>query len=355
MSVHRKNDYLEVNIRGSGAFVRTESMRRLGTADSFAFDCDGTLISTAGSYDRATYETVERVLRELHDMSISTAGHGKDMLMALRMTGHYNNDWDSAFAMILFGSMAIAGLDGRSVTATSREIMDAAKGTALRFTESGQAVDVDAMVEYARRFYLSMGKEGDFIRIVGHMNYPNLPHESRLASLYMELYEQFCDTEYPIIDRATVEALISLSGGKKPAIITGNYSRRVREVLGGVLQLFSEEASLFLGDMETSGSKELALFRKPSPEGILRAKKAMGSTSLLYFGDSGEDQLMAARARRKGADVMFAGVTGHSLDPERFTDYFLEKGADAVLTSVGQAPELISMLRKGDPAPTGLV
>lgn len=323
------------------------------SADSFAFDCDGTLISTEGSYDRATYETVERMLMELHSLRISAAEDERDMLVALRMTGLYNNDWDSAFAMILFASMAIAGLDGRSAAATSQEIMDRAKNAALHFTESGRDADVNAMMEHARCFYRSMGKEGDFIRIVRHMNYPNLPPASRLSSLYMELYEQFNGTEYPLIDSSTVEALISLSGGRKPAIITGNYSRRVREVLGAMLHLFSEDASVFLGDMETSGSEELARLRKPSPEGLMRAKKAMGSHRLLYFGDSGEDLLMAERARQKGTRVMFAGVTGKSLDPVRFTSYFMEKGADAVLTSVRQVPGLIMRLRDQFYAPTG--
>ncbi len=357
------DSYVEFKLDSGRVLVRRESIPRLKSVDMFAFDCDGTLIDTEESFVLATFRTSEKMLEVLHGREIDTGRQGRQMLSALRQTGLYNNDWDSAFAIVCFVSMAAAEYDGRSRTAPAAEIMDRANALVREFTASEGRKGIESVKELMMRHYSSLSRQDDYNRIMHYMNYPNMPDRSPLSALYLRLYlgdsgtagggdgsalkwpDGLIGNEHPLVEARTMQSIVSLSGGRKAVILTGNKRSFVAAALGGLTNYFDMDSSLFITDMEESRAEELELFRKPSEAGLLRAVERTNSACVLYAGDSGEDMLMVFAARKKGVHALFTGVTGNTPDPESFRAFFMEKGADAVIESVNQLPETLIRLR----------
>ncbi len=355
--------YIELgSVRGS-MLVSRAAVELLRSVDSFAFDCDGTLLNSEESYVRATFETARTLFERLHGRGIETGKQGRRILSWLRQTGEYNNDWDSTFALVCFTSMAEAELDGAGGSKLPAALMDRAGDIASEFISSADRKDAASLKEFMKRRYASLAKKDEFDRISGFLNYPGGPERSPVSNVYMKFYlgknpddgwdgnyrpldygNGLISKERPLVDARTMSQIISLSGGRKPAILTGSWRSTVSASLGHLAQYFDMGASMFIGDMENEGSPDVAHFRKPSDRGLLRAIELIGSDCLLYTGDSGEDMIMVSAARKKGARVLFAGVTDNTPDPEEFRKYFIEKGADAVLHSASQIPELMNEL-----------
>lgn len=360
---NKDDSYVEFTLDSGRVLVRKESMPHLKSVDMFAFDCDGTLIDTEESFVLATFRTAEKILETLHGREIDTGTQGRKILSALRQTGLYNNDWDSTFAIVCFVSMAVAEYDGRSSTVEAAELMNRANALVKAFTASEGRKGIESVRELMKRHYSSLSKLEDCNRIMRYMNYPNMPEESPLSALYMRLYlgdpdaaeggngvalkwpDGLIGNEHPLVDARTLESIVSLSGGRRAVILTGNKRNFVAAALGSLVDYFDMDSSLFIADMEEAHAEDLELYRKPSEAGLLRAVERTGSACVLYSGDSGEDMLMVSSARKRGVDALFAGVTGNTPDPESFRHFFMGKGADIVMDSVNQLPETIGRLR----------
>ncbi len=234
--VKNGSDYIELQLNGGQALVRKRSVDRLRVVDSFAFDCDGTLVDTEGSFTRATFETVERLLENMHGKRLAPGSASRHILTKLRQTGEYNNDWDSVFAIVCFISAAYAELGSKGHPVCTGELLERAAEMVNVFTLSTGSKGVENAKEYTRSLYAGIGMDREYSRIMSYLNYPNLPSLSPLSSIYQMLYlgrgengsmwpdrtpEGLASSERPLVSAETIRQLMSISGGRKPAIITG--------------------------------------------------------------------------------------------------------------------------------------
>lgn len=351
-------DYMEMDIRGMPAFIRRDSAGALSSVDLFAFDCDGTLIDTEDLFLAAMIGTTEKLLADLHGRELPLGKSAKRMLSLLRQTGEYNSDWDSSFAMTCMVSMALAEYDGRSRDVPGEALMGRAAEIASEFAGSDSPKDVLSFRQYVKRQYSRYGKEDEFGRIMRYLSYPGEESLSPVCRIYGSWYqeagsvdsaaksfERMARKSRRLVDPSILESLLALTGGKKPAIITGSDRSFVEAALGPLSAYFDMEKSTFIGDLDASDKPNLELYSKPSPGSLERAVEGTGCSRLLYTGDSGEDLMMASSARGRGMEVLFAGVTARALDPEGFREHFMKNGADAVLSGVDQLVPLIESLR----------
>lgn len=352
------SDYVEKTIRGLPVFVRRESVKTLSSVDLLAFDCDGTLIDTENLFLDAMVGATEKLLIDLHGRELPLGKSAKRMLSLLRRTGEYNSDWDSTFAMTCMVSMALAEHTGRSGDVPVEKIMQRAEELAAEFTGSGLQKGVLPFKEFVRLHYSRNREEEEFGRIMHYLNYPGDESLSPVCGTYNGWYledgtaedaakgfEKMASGARRLVDSSTLESLVAITGGRKPAIITGSDRCFVEAALGPLSMYFDMGKSTFIGDLESSDTAGLAKFSKPSPVPLERAMEGTGCSRLLYTGDSGEDLMMAMHARKLGLGVLFAGVTARALDPEGFRDHFMANGADVVLSGADQLLPLLEELR----------
>src|SRR3989442_11854323 len=146
-----------------------------------------------------------------------------------------------------------------------------------------------------------------------YTGYPGSPPKRRLATLYDEMYhgpvlfkelygvgaKYFAGTGLITRDRILVTGAdlrhLSKLFGDKLAIDTGRPRKAVEYSLGNLLSFFDLDASVFIGDGEI-GRRHGGVPRfekKPSPASLLHVRDKLGSSNLLYVGDSAEDVMMA--------------------------------------------------------------
>lgn len=348
------HDYIELGVSGGKVLVRRDSIAHLRSVTNFVFDCDGTLVNTEESFMSATFLTVDGLFSALHGREIVTRLKGRCMLSALRQTGEYNNDRDSAFAIVCFLSAAAAEQVG-IVGLQDGELIERGTDIMAEFLSSAGGKSVEDVMGFVAGQHASLGRTEEFGRIMRYLDYPNPPGVSPVSTLYMKLYlgagridrewpVGLIGNERPLVDAETMSELISLSGGRRPAIITGNGRSFVTAALGPLSDSFDLDSSLFILDLENSDYPAAPNFRKPSDAGLLPIAERAGSGFTLYTGDSGEDMLMALTAGARDARVLFSGVTANTPDPTDFRRYFAEKGAHGIMDRVTQLPSVMRLL-----------
>lgn len=327
--------------------------------DSLAFDCDGVLVDSRRSYDEAILRVTDSLTREAVGLRLPWRRAGPPLIERLRMTGGFNNDWDTTYALTVMAAAA----RGRGGARSARDIksivrrMNSIAADAARLRSPIGPRAVEAAVARAN------GNGGDLVKeLKDRLGYPGDPPGSFLAAkfdeayyggaLYREIYgaepanqdgRGLIENERVLVRADDLRSLRAHFSGKM-ALVTGRTTVATRHTLGGLMDLFDLEASTFVGD----GFRELHLGRdpseysKPSPLGLLKAMDSMGAASLLYVGDSGEDALMAEKARERGRSVAFVGISG---DEKSRRSFFRAHGARLVLESVN---ELRDALRSGE-------
>ncbi len=329
-----------------------------------AFDCDGVLVDTSGSYDVAIAKTVETLLGMRYGRHQSFGNAAGRMIFQLRKTGAFNNDWDSTFAIMLFTSLAL--LEEENGSAEERDIAGRTEELVGMFTSKPVTDACRDVVAYVGE--IAGGPMATYVtRLVEWLSYPGSPPESLLATVFDELYygeegfaefygrparyhsgEGLSGTEKLLFDRDLIEDLTRLSG-RKPAIITGRPAKGTRITLGKLLDLFDLDSSVFIGDGDADpksrSSAEASELRKPGPGALLKCMKSMRCGSLIYVGNSAEDLQMSVAARKLGYTVWFAGVCGQGPDAQPALDYFRSEGADMIMQDISQLPYV---LRRAD-------
>ena len=371
--------YTHIGTEHGPAWIRKGSERALLSTDVAAFDCDGVLVDTRKSYDATTVRVVKRLIGEMFGVRLPWGREAPRLIHKLRKTGGFNNDWDTTYALCLFATCSMP-MRFKEALATARRL-PVTPGGAVRSAVPAVFASVNRIiVEYVN----SKGQVGhsSIDRFVGetmsavdqeicalvraYTGYPGSPPKSRLATLFDEMYhgpvlfkelygvgpKYFAGTSLITRDRVLVTGTdlrrLSECLGDKLAIDTGRPRKAVEYSLGDLLSFFDLDASVFIGDGEIGREREGVphFEKKPSPASLLHVRDKLGSSNLLYVGDSAEDVMMATDVRTSSGGVTFAGVYGASHDTRDQVEFFRREGVELILPSVSDLPGVYRRLAR---------
>ena len=324
------------------------SMRGKGKSCAMAFDCDGVLVDSRRSYDDAILRVTDSLTWELAGCRLPWRKIGPPLVEVLRLTGGFNNDWDTTYALTILAGVA-EEKRGRTemVEELGRLVREVAK--------SRRPIGIRAVEKVVSK--CGRERRSTAARLKDELGYPGAPPRSLLATrfdetyyggaLFREMYGRdstfhdgpgLIERERVLIASDTLADLSEAFSGRV-ALVTGRTLLATRHTLGDLVDSFDLEASTFVGDASRdSGSGSEQSYSKPSPLGLVRAMDRFGADRLVYVGDSGEDILMAARAKRLGRRVDFIAVCGADRSKRSF---FESHGAELTLASVNDLPRAL--------------
>jgi HAD superfamily phosphatase len=298
---------------------------------------DGVLIDTRFSYNLAIKKTVKHVLgilngaKTIHSISDS-------ILMKMRLTGGFNNDTDTTYALILTSLVS-------QITST--------KGLESLLFDATNNIDARGIISVER--YLSTLYPRATVESIKHrLGYPGPVGKSIVTTVFdevfygTELFKQrygiypkyyfgdgLIDNEKVVITKGTTRFLLNRFN-KSIGVVSGRSKLAFEYSLQGILSTFNKEACIFLEDEPRKNAK-------PNPYGIRKAMKRMLIKHAIYVGDSVEDIIMVGKAKEEmGLDVEFIGVYGSSATPMETRKALKQNGAEFVLMSVNKLPNILN-------------
>ena len=298
---------------------------------------DGVLIDTRFSYNLAIKKTVKHVLgilngaKTIHSISDS-------ILMKMRLTGGFNNDTDTTYALILTSLVS-------QITSM--------KGLESLLFDATNNIDARGIISVER--YLSTLYPRATVESIKHrLGYPGPVGKSIVTTVFdevfygTELFKQrygiypkyyfgdgLIDNEKVVITKGTTRFLLNRFN-KSIGVVSGRSKLAFEYSLQGILSTFNKEACIFLEDEPRKNAK-------PNPYGIRKAMKRMLIKHAIYVGDSVEDIIMVGKAKEEmGLDVEFIGVYGSSATPMETRKALKQNGAEFVLMSVNKLPNILN-------------
>ena len=366
------DSYTRVTTPAGPVFLRRGS-EVISKIDSIVFDCDGVLIDARNSYDRAIQETLDRITGEIFGIRITWKDRVREMIQSLRMTGGFNNDWDTTYALSLFAAVSLpsdlrgvaaAGSVGKRPRAIGPSLSsEVASGVARlvgKFSRLPSRPGHNSVNRFVRDS-LSADDRKLCNAVAEYEGYPGTPPTSRLASMFDEMYHGpelyremygaepkyyegrgYIEDDELLVNEQDVAFLSRRLGGRL-ALATGRPSGATWHSLGGLMSYFRSDASVFIGDADRGPRyrAKLLAFKKPSGLSLIHARRRLRSKMLLYVGDSAEDVQMVRNARRSWRGMSFAGVYGTADSPDARRKFFMENGAELILPGVAALPGLI--------------
>jgi len=371
---------LEVEVSSGKAWVLSSKIGDLQRIDAVFFDCDGVLVDVRESYNATTIETVKFVAKSLMGLDVPNSLPLRRVVLELKRSGGFNNDWDVSYALLL-------GI----YTYLSREEMETVSANASpsdrerillediqrRVSESSWQRVGEAIVDLGKRAdstgLVSVEKTltnegyGQLLdaakRLLGYpvevsivvrvfdetFSGPQLFRQKFKVEPKFHTGRGFVERETPTISLETLSRLVARVGRERIGIISGRDYDSARKTLGELLNNFESKNLLFLMVDPSHGADEgkssEPLLNKPNPEILLKAVETLGRFQCcLYVGDSAEDLIMVQRANKVLPRFAFAGVYDLVDFKDEVCSYFLKMGADMVLPSVNDLPELLDIL-----------
>jgi phosphoglycolate phosphatase-like HAD superfamily hydrolase len=305
--------------------------------DAILFDVDGVLIDTRLSYNLAIKKTVKHVLALVSSVE-PIQSVSDSILLRMRRTGGFNNDTDTTYALILTSLV--------SQSTSTKEL------ESLLFDITNK-IDVGGIISVER--YLSTVFSSTAVEKIKHkLSYPGPVGRSMVTTVFDEvfygaelfkqrygIYPQYyfgdalINNEKVVITRRTTRFL-SKRFDDRIGVVSGRSKLAFEYSLGGELSTFNREACIFLEDEPRKNAK-------PNPYGIKKAMKRMRAKHAIYVGDSVEDIIMVGKAKEEmGLEIEFMGVYGSSVKPVETRKFLKQKGAEIVLRSVNQVPNILN-------------
>jgi len=332
--------------------------------EAIAFDIDGTLIDSRVSYNETIYQTVSMFYQWVVGFK-PPKDEINSSVAKLRLTGGFNNDWDTAYTILIglysgfpdeilkilssteyrfFKDYIKVKMNKESLIETSIKALN----YLLMYADSKGLQSIE---EGLKKLYNRKEKLNYLIEIKNKLNYPNLPGKSLLSTVFdeiylgMDLFKEMWQAEpvfklkkgliedEKVVLENDVKTFLKKKFGNKIGIASGRPKKAAIKTLKDLLgNFFNPESSFFIDDAYVR-SKEQWL-GKPNSFLIEQVIKSLKVKSCLYVGDSYEDVLMVKNTRKLGYEVGFVGVYGFSLDMKNFIQKFMEADADAILPSV---------------------
>ena len=357
-------------MNGNPGLLRASSADTLALADAVIFDCDGVLIDSRASYDRAIEVTVAHFLANIFELKLNATFPTQQLVEALRGTGQYNNDIDATAAILV---SIVANLPSDGVTKCLQSPGVAVKGLQDTFDSEALASRTLTLTEMASQ---GLNSFVDKVKakapssapcidgLLERLAYPGGPTSSPLTRVFDEYYygptllkqlhgidpvvgckTGLIDSESVLASTETLRSLSSLLPKGKMGIVSGRSRLGTEHTLGELMKFFEDGPMIFLEDHDAHINAKQPIPGKPSPESLLLAADNVGtSKSILYVGDSVEDLMMTNNANRVRPKFTFCGITGAAYSPRR-ASVLVELGADAILESVNDLPALWSSVR----------
>lgn len=395
--------YEEIRTAGGRAFLKPEGRPALAGADAVIFDCDGVLIDVRPSYDVAISRTVSYILGKLKGCNFARAATRR-LIYEFRRSGGFNNDWDTTYVILLAMFLSLdpeflceflnahkqCGGKGRLDAAerlkayvagvrrpkTLKEVIELRhpfpppqiRRRAMALAEGADSSGIPSVErQIADHWDLSELKKKALEAFKQFLEYPGEMGRSLVTTVFNELFygADYCrsvygvepkfntgaglvENEKPILRSPTLVSLVSGQFGSKLGIVSGRALRSARKTLGTLLDPFNSAALVFIEDLlETEGKGRAAEISKPAPFGLFKAAKALGPfRRAVYVGDSAEDFIMVGRANEQDRRYLFAGVYRYGNGPQRKIELFKELGAELIIPSVNELPEVLSCINR---------
>lgn len=285
-------------------------------ADAVVLDVDGVLVDVANSYRRTVVETVATVYDRTVDRS---------SLQRFKDVGGFNNDWALTDAVALYVLASERGYEGdvETFADTTGAAGGGIEGALQTVDDHLSAEDADAV---------RAAWDPEHLRDV-------------FQSLYLgtELYREI-EGGSPVVDSAgyiqdepvlaTAGTLDTLTERYPVGIFTGRPAREAEIALDRVGLELPEGHVVTMDDWPGM---------KPDPDALVDLARVLGGDMVVYVGDTLDD----VRTARNAADVdrtrtyHGVGVLTGGLEGEAGRTAFEDAGAEAVLPSVNELPDLL--------------
>lgn len=373
--------YRSVRLRGGKVLVKPSTLKSLGNVDAVVFDCDGVLVDTRGSYDATIVKVTSTMVSELAGVRLPYERSLPELILRLRRTGGFNNDWDTTYALTLFSVLSLEekrmrGIGNASIwknegvrTQSKNEVgrtLNRLRHMIDEFCSSPSGMGYSAINQFIEGRKILRPFKVAVKHVRDSLGYPGSPPRSFMATLFDETYcgpelfkemygfparyylgKGMIERERVLISREILEKLKEVLGGKKIAMATGRPFVATKYSLRHLMTYFDRRASTYIGDADvyTELAAEYEKYRKPRGESLIRAREEFATKGMLYVGDSVEDQMMVEDAKRKYDGILFAAVSGTAPNEEEQVRYFTERGADVVMRSVEQVPLVLEAFR----------
>ena len=289
--------------------------------EAIIFDIDGVLVDVRRSYNEAIIKTVQLILKDSYDIKISNEFPFEKLISKLRNTGGFNNDIDTAYAIILIILHCIL-INKMNI-----------EKTLVTFDKVVEKLD-DKGKDSVEKELESMG---DIRTIINELSYPGHAaakndddgnDENVISTLFNEIFygpvlfkkrfdresryyfeKPLISNDILIIKDETIKKLSQRFNGNL-GLISGRSKVASYFTLGNFMKYFKDNACIFLED-------EKREFSKPNAYSLHRVLDNLGLKSALYVGDSIADLLMVENFNgqvNKKSKVFFCGVYGEGVD-----------------------------------------
>jgi len=345
-------------------------MDTLRLVDTIVFDCDGVLIDSRTSYDRAIETTTEYFLSNIFGLRLKPSFPVQQLVEVLRGTGQYNNDIDATAAILVSVTASLPSDRVMKCLETRDESVEKLQETLESEAFVGEVLRLLEMASKGCSVFVNAVKEAVpsaapcVDELLKRLGYPGGPASSLLSRVFDEYYygpvllrrlhgldpvvgckTGLIDSEKVIVSTETLRSLSCLLSKGGMGILSGRSRLGTEYTLGGLIKFFQDGPMVFLEDHDPNLDVTQPIPGKPSPEPLLvAAEQARTFKTILYVGDSAEDLMMTNNARRVRPNFAFCGVTGVAYSQRRVSA-LAELGADAILESVNDLPALLSGVR----------
>lgn len=351
---------------------RVDVKDKFRNVDAIVMDVDGTLIDISNSYNKAICKTVNFFLKILINMSIPETVI-MEAIQRLRLTGGFNNDWDTTYTIIMgvlselstddlakiANTLDEKGLSRRPIVTVKTMNFYGGMSNVLKSADSRGLQSIEEWLQS-----LPEVKYKHLMKIRRFLGYPDMLDRSLLASVFDEFYygseiysrltgrqpllrsENGLIKNEKVIVRKDVLAFLKDKTKGKLGLTTGRSRIATEIVLGGFLkEFFKPEALIFIEDLlRKSKSQQIdpSSISKPNPYTLKCCLEALKPYRLAtYLGDSIEDALMAWRANQEGEELIFIGVYRYTLDPESVIKTFMNLRVSAIIPTVNELKTLL--------------
>lgn len=379
------SDYMKLRLGRSVGYVRKAIKNEVLSLDAIIFDCDGVLVDAQNSYDRAIVTTVKFIFKRLMNQNLPKKAVTKKVLFKFRMSGGFNNDWDTTYALLLTILSYSQGFLNviRSSSAALNLCDDPASRlekvrTMLSKTSTGFTnVDEEGLLEVAskadssgigsvERALVGMNRlsREDISFIKSFLRYPGPIEKSIISRVFDEFFygsklfrelhglkpifydgDGLIKNEKVIVKKETLEQLVRIVGKEKLGLVTGRGSLSTRETLQDLMAFFNLRASVFLEDEDIRKKSTNVEYSKPRPYPLLKAASGLSTfKKAIYVGDSMEDLLMVRNANSLDDRFLFTGIYATTYSAREKLRAFKANLADLLIPTVNMLPELLSLL-----------
>jgi phosphoglycolate phosphatase-like HAD superfamily hydrolase len=305
--------------------------------ESIIFDVDGVLIDVRRSYNLAIKNTVTFILNKINPLLCFDSFVTDKIIAQLRQTGGFNNDVDTCYAILL------------TVLCNNQSAINEARAFVSYMTQNLKGLGI----RFVEEFLTSRFSTHPVKKYKNLLNYPGSVGNSLLTTVFDEIFygpqlflmqhniepryyfgEPLIDNDRMIIRKETMKKLSIIFDGRI-SIVTGRSRLAAEYSLESLYEYICSNACVFLDD-------ESRKYAKPNPYALRRATEMLSTKSTIYVGDSMEDLLMAKKAEEYNIKTTFIGAYDYSLDPSKTIHQLTMNGADAIIKSVNQLPNMLN-------------